>query len=97
MGLQNGKKFCLFEEEVMLEELSEEEKEEWLDKEDEEKIKSPKKKKTEDPIKIYFKEVFSHKLLTREDEIRIGEAIERNEREILKEVLNFLLLFLFLF
>ena len=89
MSLQNDKKFCLFEEEMMLEELSEEEKEEWLDKEDEERIISPKKKKAEDPIKIYFKEVFSHKLLTREDEIRIGEAIEKNEKEILKEVLNY--------
>jgi RNA polymerase primary sigma factor len=72
MSLQKDKRFCLFKDEVDFEEILEEEKDDWLDEEGE-KLKISKKKDTEDPIKIYFKEVFSHKLLTREDEIRIGK------------------------
>jgi RNA polymerase primary sigma factor len=89
MSLQKDKRFCLFKDEVDFEEILEEEKDDWLDEEEGEKLKVSKKKDTEDPIKIYFKEVFSHKLLTREDEIRIGKTIEKNEKEILKEVLNY--------
>uniref|UniRef100_A0A7C4JRX1 Sigma-70 family RNA polymerase sigma factor n=1 Tax=Thermodesulfobacterium geofontis TaxID=1295609 RepID=A0A7C4JRX1_9BACT len=88
MSLQKDKRFCLFKDDVDFEEILEEEKDDWLDEEGE-KLKVSKKKDTEDPIKIYFKEVFSHKLLTREDEIRIGQTIEKNEKEILREVLNY--------
>lgn len=88
MSLQKDKKFCLFKDEIDFEEILEEEKEDWLEDEDE-KLKISQKKDHNDPIKIYFKEVFSHKLLTREDEVRIGKAIEKNEKEILKEVLNY--------
>ena len=86
MNLQDNKRFCFLEEEN-IEDLVREE-DEWFE-EEEEKIKNFKRRKVDDPIKIYFKEVFSHKLLSREDEIRIGESIERNEKEILREVLNY--------
>lgn len=88
MSLQKDKKFCLFKDEVDFEEILEEDEKDWLE-EEEEKLKISKRKDTDDPIKIYFKEVFSHKLLTREDEIRIGKTIEENERKILREVLNY--------
>ncbi|PMP94578.1 MAG: hypothetical protein C0169_06355, partial [Thermodesulfobacterium geofontis] len=88
MSLQKDKKFCLFKEEVDFEEILEKDEKDWFE-EEEEKLKTLKKKDTDDPIKIYFKEVFSHKLLTREDEVRIGKTIEENEREILKESLNY--------
>lgn len=87
MSLHSDKKFCLFKEEEDFEEVLEEE--EWLDNEDGEGGKTSKNKSAEDPIRIYFKEVFSHKLLTREDEVRIGRAIEENEKIILKEVLSY--------
>ncbi|WP_051920458.1 sigma-70 family RNA polymerase sigma factor [Thermodesulfobacterium hydrogeniphilum] len=84
MSLQSKKNFCLFdEEEMVLEEVSE--NDDWV----EEDVGSLKKKKSADPIKIYFKEVFSHKLLTKEDEVRIGQTIEKNEKIILNEILNF--------
>ncbi len=89
MSLQKDKNFCLFKDDIELEEVLEEDKDEWLEDEDEIKAKDSKKKKSDDPIKIYFKEVFSHNLLTREDEVRIGKTIEENERKILKEVLNY--------
>ncbi len=85
MSLQSKKNFCLFdEEEMVLEEVSE--NDDWVEEED---VESFKKKKSADPIKIYFKEVFSHKLLTKEDEVRIGQTIEKNEKIILNEILNF--------
>ena len=87
MSLHSDKKFCLFKEKEDFEEVLEEE--EWLDNEDGERGKTLKNKNAEDPIRIYFKEVFSHKLLTREDEVRIGRAIEENEKIILKEVLSY--------
>ena len=86
MSLHNKKTFCLFDEEkVILEEVPEEN--EWIEEEIEEDGFTTKKSK--DPIRIYFKEVFAHDLLTREDEIRIGQTIEKNERKILKEVLKY--------
>jgi len=88
MSLHNDKKFCLFKDEEDFKEVLEEE-EEWLDNEGGKTKKSLRSKGTEDPIKIYFKEVFSHKLLTSEDEVRIGKTIEENERIILKEVLSY--------
>ncbi|MBZ4681416.1 sigma-70 family RNA polymerase sigma factor [Thermodesulfobacterium sp.] len=84
MSLRNKKTFCLFEEdEMLLEEASSEKF--WLPEEEEKKSGG----KEEDPIKIYFKEVFSHKLLTKEDEIRIGKTIEEKEKEILNEVFSY--------
>ncbi len=85
MNLHENKRFCFLEEENIEDFIKEED--EWF--EEEEEIKSFKRRKTEDPIKIYFKEVFSHKLLSREDEIRIGKSIERNEKEIIRETLNY--------
>lgn len=85
MSLRNKKNFCFFtENEVLLEDLIEEGLPAFEEKEEE-----LKEIKSEDPIKIYFKEVFSHKLLTKEDEVRIGKTIEENEKKILKEVLNY--------
>ncbi len=81
MSLQNKKNFCLFEEDVVLEDVSE--SDDWIEE------GGTKKNKTTDPIKIYFKEVFSHKLLTKEDEVRIGQTIEKNEKIILREILRF--------
>jgi len=88
VSLQKDRKFCLFKDDVTFEEVLEEDKDDWFEDENEEKTKSLKRK-VDDPIKIYFKEVFSHNLLTREDEVRIGKTIEENERIILKEVLNY--------
>ncbi len=89
MSLQDNKKFCLFKDGVEFEEMLEENKSEWFDEEDEIKPRGSRKRDLDDPIKIYFKEVFSHNLLTREDEVRIGKAIEENERKILKEALSY--------
>jgi len=83
MSLPNKKSFCLFdEEEILIEEVEEG----WMEEEEEEE---PASKRVDDPIKIYFKEVFAHSLLTHEDEIRIGKTIEHNEKRILKEVFNY--------
>lgn len=85
MSLRNKKNLCFFpESEVLLEEFIEDSLQTLEEREEE-----LKDIKTEDPIKIYFKEVFSHKLLTKEDEVRIGKTIEENEKRILKEVLGY--------
>ncbi|QER41813.1 sigma-70 family RNA polymerase sigma factor [Thermodesulfobacterium sp. TA1] len=83
MSLRNKKTFCLFEEEELI--LEEFPSEDFLLSEEEKKSGV----KSEDPIKIYFKEVFAHKLLTKEDEVRIGKTIEEKEKEILSEIFNY--------
>lgn len=72
------KKSCLFEEEIFLEELDENLLEEEV-----------KRNKTDESLRIYINEVFNHKLLTKEDEIRIGKTIEENEKIILVEVFTY--------
>jgi len=73
---------CLFEEdEIILENFKEEE---FLEEKEE-----LEKSKEKDSIKLYFKEVFSTKLLSKEDEIRIGKTIEKNEKEILRNSFNY--------
>ncbi len=79
MSLPN-KKGCFFEEEFLMEEYGET----FLEEEEEKQFK------TEDSLRIYLNEVFNHKLLTREDEIRIGKTIEENEKAILKECLDYI-------
>ncbi|MEZ0344035.1 MAG: sigma-70 family RNA polymerase sigma factor [Caldimicrobium sp.] len=79
MNLPN-KKGCLFDEEFLMEEYDET----FLEEED------TKQFKTEDSLRIYLNEVFNHKLLTREDEVRIGRTIEENERVILRECLKYI-------
>ncbi len=79
MSLPN-KKGCLFEEEFLLEDYDET----FLEEED------TKQLKTEDSLRIYLNEVFNYKLLTREDEVRIGKTIEENEKIILKESLSYI-------
>ncbi|NPA40206.1 MAG: sigma-70 family RNA polymerase sigma factor [Thermodesulfobacteria bacterium] len=88
MSLQSKKNFCLFDEEELL--LEEMESDGWMGEEEPEPEEEEQcSRKLEDPIKLYFKEVFSHSLLTREDEVRIGRTIEENERKILKEVFKY--------
>ncbi len=84
MTFGNKKTFCLFEKEEDLLEEFQEEDELWEEKDEEDK-----RSKAEDPIKIYFREVFNHKLLTKEDEVRIGKTIEENEKIILRESLKY--------
>jgi len=86
MSLPGKKNFCLFDEEEIL--IDEIEDEGWLEEEPSEE-EEPSGRGASDPIKIYFKEVFSHSLLTREDEVRIGKTIEHNEKIILKEVFRY--------
>jgi RNA polymerase primary sigma factor len=73
------RKLCLFEDEQFIE-FDVEPIEEGLD--DEEEIKF--KKVLDDSITIYFKEVANHPLLTREEEVALGRAIEVAERDIIK-------------
>jgi len=84
MTFGNKKTFCLFEKEEELLEEFQEEDELWKEKDEE-----GERSKSDDLIKIYFKEVFMHKLLTKEDEVRIGRTIEENEKIILREALNY--------
>lgn len=79
MDLHNKKKVCLFEEEDF---FSEELQDEFWE-EEKENIK------VKDPVNIYFKEVFSNRLLSKEDEIRIGKTIEENEKQILRECFSY--------
>lgn len=79
MNLPNNK-CCFFEEEFIIEEYDEA----FLEEED------SKQFKTEDSLRIYLNEVFNHKLLTREDEVRIGKTIEENEKIILRECLEYI-------
>jgi RNA polymerase primary sigma factor len=74
------RKLCLFEDEQFIDEFDVEPIEEGLD--DEEEIKF--KKVLDDSITIYFKEVANHPLLTREEEVALGRAIEVAERDIIK-------------
>ncbi len=76
MGFQKKRNVCLFEEEGLFEEFEEDFLEE---------SKEEAQGKTRDPIRIYFKEVFATKLLSKEDEVRIGKTIEEQEKIILKE------------
>ncbi len=80
MGFRGKRNVCLFEEEGLLEEFEEE----FLEEDKEEP-----RGRDRDPIRIYFKEVFATKLLSKEDEIRIGKTIEEQEKIILKEVLKY--------
>jgi RNA polymerase primary sigma factor len=77
------RKLCLFEDEQFIDEFDVEPIEEALD--DEEEIKF--KKVLDDSITIYFKEVANHPLLTREEEVALGRAIEVAERDIIKACL----------
>jgi RNA polymerase primary sigma factor len=77
------RKLCLFEDEQFIEEFDIDPIEEALD--DEEEIKF--KKVLDDSITIYFKEVANHPLLTREEEVALGRAIEVAERDIIKACL----------
>jgi RNA polymerase primary sigma factor len=77
------RKLCLFEDEQFIEEFDVEPIEEALD--DEEEIKF--KKVLDDSITLYFKEVANHPLLTREEEVALGRAIELAERDIIKACL----------
>jgi len=77
------RKLCLFEDEQFIDEFDVEPIEEGLD--DEEEIKF--KKVLDDSITIYFKEVANHPLLTREEEVALGRAIEVAERDIIKACL----------
>ena len=77
------RKLCLFEDEQFIEEFDVEPIEEALD--DEEEIKF--KKVIDDSITLYFKEVANHPLLTREEEVALGRAIELAERDIIKTCL----------
>ena len=74
------RKLCLFEDEQFIDEFDVEPIEEALN--DEEEIKSTKG--LDDSITLYFKEVANHPLLTREEEVALGRAIEKAEREIIK-------------
>jgi RNA polymerase primary sigma factor len=74
------RKLCLFEDEQFIDEFDVEPIEEALD--DEEEIKFTKV--LDDSITIYFKEVANHPLLTREEEVALGRAIEVAERDIIK-------------
>ncbi len=74
------RKLCLFEDEQFIDEFDVEPIEEALD--DEEEIKF--KKVLDDSITLYFKEVANHPLLTREEEVALGRAIEVAERDIIK-------------
>ncbi len=79
MDLHNKKKLCLFDEdEFFLEEIQDDF---WEDKKESVKVK--------DPVTLYFKEVFSNKLLSKEDEVRIGKTIEENEKKILFECFSY--------
>jgi RNA polymerase primary sigma factor len=77
------RKLCLFEDEQFIDEFDVEPIEEGLD--DEEEIKF--KKVLDDSITLYFKEVANHPLLTREEEVDLGRAIELAERDIIKSCL----------
>jgi RNA polymerase primary sigma factor len=77
------RKLCLFEDEQFIDEFDVEPIEEALD--DEEGIKF--KKVLDDSITLYFKEVANHPLLTREEEVALGRAIEVAERDIIKACL----------
>jgi RNA polymerase primary sigma factor len=77
------RKLCLFEDEQFIDEFDVEPIEEALD--DEEEIKF--KKVLDDSITLYFKEVANHPLLTREEEVALGRAIEVAERDIIKACL----------
>ncbi|MCC6026649.1 MAG: sigma-70 family RNA polymerase sigma factor [Caldimicrobium sp.] len=77
------RKLCLFEDEQFIEEFDIDPIEEALD--DEEEIKF--KKVLDDSITLYFKEVANHPLLTREEEVALGRAIEVAERDIIKACL----------
>lgn len=77
------RKLCLFEDEQFIDEFDVEPIEEGLD--DEEEIKF--KKVLDDSITLYFKEVANHPLLTREEEVALGRAIEVAERDIIKACL----------
>jgi RNA polymerase primary sigma factor len=77
------RKLCLFEDEQFTDEFDFEPIEEGLD--DEEEIKF--KKVLDDSITLYFKEVANHPLLTREEEVALGRAIEVAERDIIKACL----------
>jgi RNA polymerase primary sigma factor len=77
------RKLCLFEDEQFIDEFDIDPIEEALD--DEEEIKF--KKVPDDSITIYFKEVANHPLLTREEEVALGRAIEVAERDIIKACL----------
>ena len=74
------RKLCLFEDEQFIDEFDVGPIEEGLD--DEEEIKF--KKVLDDSIALYFKEVANHPLLTREEEVALGRAIEVAERDIIK-------------
>lgn len=81
MGLQNiHTKGCLLEEDLDLELFEEDLSIEEIQSES----------KTEDSLKRYFSEVCKYRLLTKEDEVRIGKTIEENERLILEEVMKYL-------
>jgi len=77
------RKLCLFEDEQFIDEFDVEPIEEALD--DEEEIKF--KKVLDDSITLYFKEVANHPLLTREEEVALGRAIEVAEKDIIKTCL----------
>ncbi|MFN3406596.1 MAG: sigma-70 family RNA polymerase sigma factor [Caldimicrobium sp.] len=72
---------CIFEEELYLVE----DEEELIKLEEEVKNVKP----DDDSFKIYLSQVINYRLLTKEDEVRIGKTIEENERIILKEVLSY--------
>lgn len=73
------KRNCLFEEEILLEDFYEDYVEEEI-----------KETRVEDSLRIYISEVLNNRLLTREDEIRIGRSIEENEKLILEEVFRYI-------
>ena len=81
------RKLCLFEDEQFIDGFDVEPIEEALDEEeiDEEEIKF--KKVLDDSVRLYFKEVANHPLLTREEEVALGRAIEVAERDIIKACL----------
>ncbi len=72
------KKTCLLDEDMFIDEIDENFIEEEV-----------KRSRTEESLKIYINEVFNHRLLTKEDEIRIGREIEENERLILREICSY--------
>ncbi len=75
------KKLCLFEDEEFIDEFDVEPiDDEWG--EDAEEIKLPKL--YDDSLILYFKEVANHPLLSREEEVVLGRAIELAERDIIK-------------
>ncbi len=84
----NKRPVCLFEED--LEDKLKDKFEECVEEEFCEETELEKKDKTfRDILNLYLKEAYSHKLLTREEEIEIGKTIEENERIILSEVFQY--------